>query len=133
MPAKDIYHDAVVNALQKADWNINDEQVALDIGVRRLWLDLQVSSSDNTRLIEVKSFIYSGSDIAYLMSAIGQYTLYQSILRRLTINYDLYLAVPVAAYQTLLQEPVGQSVIEYTSLNLLVYHPKEEMVEQWVS
>ena len=40
MPAKDIYHDAVRNALIKEGWTITDDPLILSIGKRDLFVDL---------------------------------------------------------------------------------------------
>ncbi len=40
MPAKDIYHDTVKNALIKESWTITHEQYKLIIGEKRLYPDL---------------------------------------------------------------------------------------------
>lgn len=40
MPAKDLYHDTVKNALIKDAWNITDDPYVLAIGKRDLFVDL---------------------------------------------------------------------------------------------
>ncbi|BAY81815.1 XisH protein [Calothrix parasitica NIES-267] len=40
MPAKDIYHNMVVNALQKEGWVITDDPLKLKWGLRELFVDL---------------------------------------------------------------------------------------------
>jgi hypothetical protein len=58
-----VYHDVVVRALEKEGWSIDEEQQALDIGKRKLWVDLSISKPDETRvgLIEIKTFQYTDS------------------------------------------------------------------------
>ncbi len=40
MPAKDIYHDTVKNALIKDGWNITNDPYILTIGRKDLFVDL---------------------------------------------------------------------------------------------
>ena len=40
MPAKDIYHETVKNALIKDGWTITDDPLKLTIGSRSLYVDL---------------------------------------------------------------------------------------------
>ncbi len=40
MPAKDIFHDAVKNALQKENWQITDDQLFLRFGGVDLYIEL---------------------------------------------------------------------------------------------
>ena len=44
MPAKDKYHDTVINSLKKEGWTVISDQVTLRIGDRRLWIDLKVQN-----------------------------------------------------------------------------------------
>ena len=94
MPAKDKYHDVVVNALKKDNWTINREQILLAVDNRNMWVDIQASKADATQviLVEVKGFEYIPSPIAYLQSVVGQYMVYKTVLDYLGIDYPLYLA-----------------------------------------
>ncbi|MFN7524040.1 MAG: element excision factor XisH family protein, partial [Aphanizomenon sp.] len=40
MPAKDIYHDQVKNALEKENWQITKDPLVLKWGTRDLYIDL---------------------------------------------------------------------------------------------
>jgi hypothetical protein len=40
MPAKDFYHDTVVEALKADGWTITDDPLYLSSGNRDLWVDL---------------------------------------------------------------------------------------------
>ena len=52
MPAKDRYHDVVVRALAKAGWTILEEQVALSMPTRRVWIDIRASKgTDNVSIL----------------------------------------------------------------------------------
>ncbi|WP_199317366.1 element excision factor XisH family protein [Planktothricoides raciborskii] len=78
MPAKDIYHDAVRNALIKEGWTITDDPLILSIGKRDLFVDLGAeklitAEKDHQKIaVEIKSFI-GKSRIDDLEKALGQY------------------------------------------------------------
>ncbi len=40
MPAKDIYHDTVKNALIKDGWKITDDPLRLQVGIHKMFVDL---------------------------------------------------------------------------------------------
>ena len=85
VPAKDIYHDCVKNALIKDGWNITHDPFKLEIGKKDLYIDLgaaQLLAATKTEqkiAVEIKSFI-GRSDVDDLEKALGQYVLYFDIL-----------------------------------------------------
>ncbi|WP_204106523.1 MULTISPECIES: XisH family protein [Spirulina sp. CCY15215] len=137
MPAKDIYHDAVKNALVKDGWEIANDPLRLTWGVREFFVDLGVSrliaaqKAEETIAIEIKGFT-SRSAIADLEQALGQYLLYRAVLEEIRVNYSLYLAVRKATYQGIFAEPIGSLIIEKYRLNLLVFDAKKEEILQWI-
>src|SRR5690349_20339752 len=104
MPAKNIYHDAVVAALRADGWTITADPHQLVIGRRRLFVDLgaeraalAAEKGDERIAVEVQSFL-SNSDIDDFHHAIGQYVVYRAALRALDSGRILYLAVPEEVY-----------------------------------
>lgn len=134
MPAKDRYHDTVVRALVKAGWSIVDEQVKVEIARRRLWIDIHAQQSDLQLaiLVEVKGFENSPSPIEELAKAVGQYLIYQTALSAVDIKFPRYLAVPQSAYQGILSEPIGQSIVKQIDMRLLIFDPIQEEIIQWI-
>lgn len=98
MPARDIYHETVKSALQKAGWIITHDPFPLQIGKKRLSADLGaehlISAEKGIKkiVVEIKSFV-GQSDVKDLEQALGQYVLYQQILNEMGIERSLYLAV----------------------------------------
>lgn len=135
MPAKDKYHEAVVNTLRKAGWTTIHEQVMIILEERRLWIDLQIARPDHAGavLIEIKGFENMPSPIEYLAHAIGKYRLYLSVLNYLEINHPLYMAVPEAAYHGILSEAVGQQTLKQNAVKLLVFDPESEEIVAWIN
>ena len=79
MPAKDRYHDTVKRTLINNGWMIIDEQVKIEIGRRRLWIDVQDRKAKQNLaiLVEIKGFENSPSSVEELFQALGQYVVYQ--------------------------------------------------------
>ena len=84
MPAKDIYHDAVKNALVKDGWIVIDDPFKLKLGLRELFVDLgakkllSAQKDEQKILVEIKSFT-NPSPVADLEQALGQYIIYSNI------------------------------------------------------
>lgn len=63
VPAKDIYHDCVKNALIKNGWNITHDPFKLEIGKKDLYIDLgadqliAATKVEQKIAVEIKSFI----------------------------------------------------------------------------
>ncbi|NET74334.1 MAG: fatty-acid synthase [Sphaerospermopsis sp. SIO1G2] len=137
MPARDLFHQAVANALLKDGWEITDDPLRLIYGGRNLYVDLgaeqPLAAQKNNRKIavEIKSFI-SESDIYDLQLSIGQYQMYRDILQESEPDRDLYLAVPSRAFDTVFQEPIGRLMIEKRDLYLIVFNGSEEEIVQWI-
>jgi len=100
---------------------------------RRLWIDIRaVKQNENLSiLVEVKGFD-SPSQVEYLAGAVGKYVLYSSILSELRSNERLYLAVPELAYNGIISEKVGQSVMKRVEIRLIVFDPEREEIVQWI-
>jgi hypothetical protein len=75
MPARDIYHNAVKNALVKEGWIITDEPLHLKWGQKDMYVDLgakqllAAEQGSKKIAVEIKSFV-SPSEMADLKDAI---------------------------------------------------------------
>ena len=104
MPARDIFHNVVRNALEKDGWTITDDPLELSYGDRKVFADLGAErpigaqKADKQIAVEIKSFL-GKSDIRELELAIGQYNLYRAILKRTDPNRQVYLAIPRFSYE----------------------------------
>lgn len=67
-----------------------------------------------------------------LRNAIGQFTIYRSILRKTYPEHILYLAVRDITYESLFAEPIGQLMIEDEKLKLIVFDSAQEVILQWI-
>ena len=132
MPAKDIYHDTVKNALVKDGWTITHDPLRLKWGSNLLYVDLGAeklltAEKDNQKIaVEVKSFV-SPSNLSDLENALGQYILYRNIIEEL----KLYLAVHEEIFATVFDESLGQMLIRKNNLKLIVFRIIEEKIIKW--
>ena len=138
MPAKDIYHDNIKNALIKDGWTITDDPYVIQWGRKDLFVDLGAekliaASQDGRKIaVEVKSFI-SPSPVSDLEKALGQYILYLDILARLDPERTLYLAIRLDTFIEVFQDPIGEILLENKRLKLLVFDEVKEEIKQWIA
>ena len=137
MPAKNLYHDTVKTALIKDGWEIIADPFKLRVGRRDLFVDLGADRlviaqrSTQKVAVEVKSFI-SASPISDLEQALGQYLLYEELMRREHPDRILYLAIRNAIYTSFFQEEIVQIILETRYLNLLIFDEINEEIIQWL-
>ncbi|MDY6939308.1 MAG: XisH family protein [Cyanobacteriota bacterium] len=137
MPARDVYHDAVKQALINDGWTITDDPLHLKWGRKDMSIDLGASqllaAQKEERKIAVEVKIFSGcSELDDLEKALGQYVLYFDVLSELQPERLLYLALPIWVYESLFEEPLGQLLLKKKRLRLIVFEPTQELIEQWI-
>ena len=139
MPAKNIYHDAVVDALKADGWTITDDPLSLKVGDRSLHVDLGAErlplgaeKGGEKIAVEVQSFT-GPSPVADLQQALGQFTMYRLILAAQQPDRALFLAIPRQAYDGILSEELGALVASGADLRLLVFDPTAREVVEWIS
>jgi XisH protein len=137
MSAKDLYHDVVKQALKDEGWNVTADplrieflgvELRIDLGAERV---IAAERNGEKIAVEIKSFLRS-SAITDFHEALGQYIDYREGLTHIEPERLLFLAVPIVAYQTFFQLPFGQYMIQRYQLKLLVYHPEEKVIVQWL-
>ena len=139
MPAKDFYHDIVVQALINDGWEITNDPLILSYGGRELYVDLGAEKTtiaaqkDNLKIaVEIKSFL-KPSPVRDLEEAVGQYGVYQSILTDIASERILYLAVPKRSYESIFTEKLGQLILKSLKIKLLVFDDEERRIIQWIN
>jgi hypothetical protein len=132
MPAKDRLHDTVKRVLIKAGWEITGEQIALKIGKRRLWIDLQVQHIQTSQVIfvEVKD-LSSASMVETFALAVGKFVLYRTVLKQIGNDSPLYLSVPVHVADDFLNDELGKLIVNVENVNLIVFDPIREEIVRW--
>lgn len=85
MPARDIYHHTVKQALISDGWAITHDPLRLQWGAKDMYVDLGAEElvaaerSGRKIAVEIKSFL-GPSEIEDLRNALGQFILYRTIL-----------------------------------------------------
>ncbi|RAQ43804.1 fatty-acid synthase [Arthrospira sp. O9.13F] len=138
MTAKDIYHNCVKIALLKDGWTITDDPLSLKVGQKDIFIDLAaekllVAEKQGVKIaVEVKSFV-GKSEIEDLKNALGQYYLYDKILKYLNSDKNLYIAIRKAVFQRLSAETIGQIILSDQNLKLIVFDPNLEEITRWIN
>lgn len=139
MPARDLYHDAVVHALIADGWTVTDDPLRIGYGGQNFYVDLGAArdtvaaEKDGQRIaVEIKSFL-SRSAMRDLQAAVGQYNLYRDVLAETDPQRILYLAVTTDVYDRLFAEKFGQFVIKHQRLKLTVFEPHQERIVEWIA
>lgn len=135
MPAKDTYHDAVVEALEKDGWAITGEQIYVVVEGRHYFLDLAAQHRDHggAIVVEVKSFVGDISPMDMVSVAVGKYMLYRIILAAIGDIRPLYLSVPIQTYNGVLSEQISAALLKEARVSLMVFDPSSEEVVEWIN
>ncbi|NES19451.1 MAG: fatty-acid oxidation protein subunit alpha [Symploca sp. SIO3E6] len=137
MSAKDVFHEAVKQALQKDQWVITDDPLKFkfgnvnfraDLGAERL---IAAERTGEKIAVEIKSFL-NPSAITDFYSALGQFLSYRLALESVEPDRSLYLAVPIDAYQTFFQYEFTQIAIQRYEVLIIVYDQANEVIVQWI-
>lgn len=136
MPARDLYHDAVRNALIKDGWRITHDPYTLSYGGRDVYVDLGAervigAERDEERIaVEIKTF-RRASELREFENAVGQYVFYRVLLGHVDADRTLYLAVPDTVLNTTFDEPIVRPVLEDLAIKVLGFDPQQEVITAW--
>ena len=137
MPAKDIYHDVVKQALIKDGWAVTHDPLHLKYGGFDFFIDLGAevllgADKDGRRIaVEIKSFI-GPSSLKEFHAAVGQFLNYRLVLAEEEPERLLYLAVSEYIYQSFFTTVFGQAACKAHQLRLLVFDEEQEVITQWL-
>ncbi len=137
MPARDIYHNAVRQALIKDGWTITHDPLHIKYGGFDFFIDLGAemligASKDERKIaVEVKSFVGTSS-LSEFHTAVGQFVNYRLVLRQAEPDRTLYLAISEYMYSSFFTTVFGQLAVEAHQLRLLVFDEEQEVIEQWL-
>ncbi|BAZ51837.1 XisH protein [Nostoc sp. NIES-4103] len=138
MPAKDIYHDCVKNALIKDGWKITHDPLSLKIGKKDIFIDLAAEKllaaekQGKKIAVGIKSFI-GISEVEDLKNALGQYILYEKILLRLESKRILCLAITDIVFIKIFREEIGKMLLDDNTLKLIVFDSEQEVITKWIN
>ncbi len=137
MSKKDFYHDLVKEALIKAGWTIVKEQMLLNAGKRKLFVDLSADliiaeKADKKIAVEIKSFL-NPSEISDFQEALGQFNLYKVALAEQEPDRVLYLAIPEWAYTELFEDVFMQKILKVYEIQLILFDTQNIENLKWIN
>lgn len=136
MAAKDLFHQAVKQALLNEQWQITADPLTIKIEGVKFEIDLAAEKvfaaekAGRRIAVEIKSFL-NPSVITDFHSALGQFLNYRLALQMNEPERTLYLAVPTDTYESFFQERFTQEAIKLYQVKLIVYDPLQEVIIQW--
>ncbi|HLO86624.1 MAG TPA: XisH family protein [Nostocaceae cyanobacterium] len=136
MAARDLFHNAVKNALVKDEWVITSDPLTITIDDVKLVIDLaadRVLAAEKVGrkiAVEIKSFL-NNSEITDFHVELGQFLNYRLALQMQASDRIMYLAVPLDAFKSIFQERFIQEAIKVYQVKLLIYDPVHEVIQEW--
>lgn len=138
MPAKDIYHNAVKNALVKDGWTITADPYSIKYEDAELYADLAAEKpiaaekQGQKIVVEIKSFV-GRSQMYDFHLALGQYMVYRKLIQLTAPEYTLYLAIDDVVYKDFFQRKSVQVITNENQLLLMVVEMDREEILQWIN
>lgn len=137
MPAKDIFHNAIISALIKDGWQITDDPMFIKASTRiSLYIDLGgeraigAEKEGKKIAVEIKSFL-GMSPLAEFHTALGQFLNYVLALRINQPERVLYLAITEDTYRDFFSDSFIQLSVNTYQVKLLIFNPSEEVIVLW--
>lgn len=138
MPARDLYHTAVKSALIKEGWLIVADPYRIHYKEVDLYADLAAerpiaAERDGEKIVvEIKSFV-GRSQMADFHTAVGQYSVYRTLMQKTAPDHRLYLAIDDITYQNFFQREGIDLIIEASQIALIIVDIGQEEIVQWIS
>ncbi len=138
MPAKDLYHDTVKSALIKDNWAIIADPYRIQYKEVDLYADLAAerpiaAEREGQRIVvEIKSFV-GRSLMTDFHLAVGQYKVYQMLLRETAPEYDLYLAIDDITYNNFFKREGIEFLVRSSQIKFFVVNIDEQEIVEWIS
>jgi hypothetical protein len=130
LPARDLYHDNVLNALIKEGWRVTDDPLRLRWGRTNLYADLAAERGGESIAVEVKSFV-GLSDVADLELALGQFLVYRAVLARQRHDVVLWMAVSTRAFEEVFRNGLGRLIRAEYEMKLITIDLDREEIVAW--
>ncbi|MEB3339788.1 XisH family protein [Okeania sp.] len=117
MAAKDRFHDVVKSALQKEGWNITHDPLYINFAEVEIYIDLAAekllaAEKDGKKIaVEIKTFL-KPSAVSEFHTVLGQFLNYRFALQTEEPGRTLYLAIPLAVYETFFARRFVQLIIQ---------------------
>jgi XisH protein len=135
--ARDLFHEIVKEALIKDGWTITDDPLTLlnreeggistDLGAEKIL----VAEKGLTKIaVEIKSFL-NPSMIHDFLRASGQFNGYNIVIKKKQMNRILYLAMPIFAYEKLINYEFIRDIIEEVHIKFILFDHQEKIIVSW--
>jgi hypothetical protein len=136
--ARDIFHEAVREALEKEGWHITHDPYTLkdkkqkidyeiDLGAEQL---LEAEKGVEKIAVEIKTFTKPSFPNEF-HGILGQYLTYLEGLNEFEPDRVLYLAIPLFAQIKLQNHPFILRIIKKYNIKLLIYNAQHKIVVSW--
>jgi XisH protein len=137
MPTPDAIHEVVKSALVKGGWTITADPYVIEYGGVRVYADLAAESRpieaerEGRRIIvEIKSFL-GLSPVHDFEVALGQYSLYRTLLGATAPDHEIYLAVGSEIFRSFFSRQGVAFVVRQSGMKLLVVNLESKEIERW--
>lgn len=135
MPAKDLYHQIVREALEQEGWVVTHDTYFMYMGKRRGFIDLgaeMIGAEKDKDVIAVEVKTFAGlSEIEDFRDALGQYLLYKLALQKKEPERVLYLAIPEDFYVDFFDDAFFVEITNLYEVKIIVFNPETKQIVQW--
>jgi XisH protein len=138
MPARNVFHSIVVEALVADGWTVTADPLRLTFGDHDMYVDLGLIDStlvaeraEREIAVEIQSFI-GQSAINDLHRAIGQYMIYRTVLGEVRPGVPIYMAVREEAFRETFTDDLGKLLLDRLVRNIVVFDEVTKRVIQWI-
>jgi hypothetical protein len=138
--ATDVCEPQIIRALENDGWHLVRKPLPIRTGERLLFADFTAqrvigddAEIEEIVIVEVKCFTNPEYDLQELYTTVGQYHVYRAALAFNGLKLPLYLAVPLSAYERLIEDEVVSFLFESTAINLLIVDIEKEEIVRWLS
>jgi XisH protein len=135
--AKDLYHDAVIKALEADGWTITHDPYYLEAKPHRLRIDLgaekviAAEKGTDKIAVEIKSFL-KDSFIYEFYEVSGQYQFYEEFLVEQEKERILYVAVSEVIYRArFLPDESVMRMCQKIGIKFIVINMSKQRIKEW--
>ncbi|MEZ4851250.1 MAG: element excision factor XisH family protein [Bacteroidia bacterium] len=137
--AKDIIHEAIREAIERAGWNVTNDPLTIDLTEDDTYFDIDLGAERETSegvtqkvlAIEIKSFIRS-SVINAFHEALGQYLNYQAAIHEQGLDYELFMAISEEGWERLSSFKFIQRRIKQFKLQFILVNIQKKEITKWI-
>ena len=135
--ARDKYHYHVREALVKDGWTITDDpyyiishglNYPVDLGAEKI---IGAIKENKKIAVEIKSFLADSLPNEF-HTALGQYLDYESGIEDQEPDREIYLAMPVGAWQKIQKIPLLLKNLNKYTVDLLIYDVETKTIVEWI-